>query len=194
MDTYADDVAETIEALGTGPVDLAGVSMGGYILFSLWRRRPELVRSLIMVSTRSTEDPPEGKAGRKRVAALVKEKGTTELIEMMFPKLFSPMATEAARGAVATMIEELPPAAAAADSLAMGVRLDSTQDLAGISVPVLVAHGEADELMPLDEAKNMAARISEATFAPVPGAGHLTPVENPKAVSLAMHNFLKGRH
>jgi len=108
--------------------------------------------------------------------------------------LFSPMATEAARGAVATMIEELPPAAAATDSLAMGVRLDSTQDLAGIGVPVLVLHGDADELMPLDEAKNMAARISGATFAPMQGAGHLTPVENPNAVSSAMHNFLKGRH
>lgn len=193
MDSYADHLAKTIKSLDAGPVDLAGVSMGGYILFAFWRRHPELVRSLILISTRSTEDPPVGKEGRKRVAALVLEKGTSELIPMMFPKLFGPNAGPEARESMKKMVQDLPPGGAAADSLAMGMRPASTPDLASITVQTLVLHGQADELMPIDEAQEMAAGIKGANFVPIPGAGHLPPIENPAAVSQAMREFLMKR-
>lgn len=191
MDSYADDVAETVQSLGAAQVDLAGISMGGYVLFSFWRRHPQLVRSLIFASTRPTEDPPEGKQGRQNVAALVREKGTLELVPMMFSKLFAPGAGDDVKGKVELMVRDLPPQAAAADSLAMGKRPDSTNDLGSISVPVLVLHGEQDQLVPLDKAREMAARIPGARFVPIARSGHLTPVENPEAVNTAIRDFLK---
>lgn len=193
MDSYADDVAETIEALGGGPVDLGGISMGGYVLFSFWRRHPRSVRSLVLVSTRSTEDPPEGKQGRKNVAALVREKGTPELIGMMSPKLFGPGVGDQARRRLHTMIQELPAETAAADSLAMGRRPDSTADLGAINVPTLVLHGEHDALLPPENAKEMAARIPGAGFRFIPGSGHLAPLENPEAVTTVIRRFLESQ-
>ncbi len=193
IDQYADDVAETIEALGAGPVHAGGISLGGYVLFSLWRRHPEKVRSLILVSTRATEDPPEGKEGRKRVAALVREKGTSELVPMMFSKLFAPGTPGAIKQRALQMVEDLPPEAAAGDSLAMGMRPDSTGDLPGISVPALVLHGENDELLPLDAARQMAAQIPGAGFVPIPGSAHFTTMENPAAVNEAVRSFLSSQ-
>jgi len=192
IETYGEDVAETIDSLDAGPVDLGGISMGGYVVFDVFRRRPDLIRSLILASTRCTEDPPEGKAGRSRVAALVREKGTSALIGMMFDKMFSPHATDLVKAKVRMMFEELPAEAAAGDSLAMRDRPDSTQDLAKIATPTLVLHGEDDQLMPIGTARRMAAAISGAEFVPIPAAGHLTSVENPEAVNAALRSFLAG--
>lgn len=191
MDSYADDVAETITSLGADKADLGGISMGGYVLFSFWRRHPKMVRSLIFVNTRSTEDPPEGKQGRKNVAALVREKGTRELVPMMFPKLFSPQAGDDLKSRMEPMVLELPYETAAGDSLAMGKRPDSTGDLASINVPALVLHGEQDQLVPVASAEEMARRIPAAHFRAIPASGHLCPVENPQAVNAAMREFLE---
>lgn len=191
MDSYADDVAETIRSLQAGPADVAGISLGGYVLFSLWRRHPDVVGSLIFVNTRSTEDPPEGKQGRKNVAALVREKGTRELIPMMFPKLFSPRSPDEVKHRVELMVRELPVETAAADSLAMGKRPDSTPDLGSITVPVLVVHGEEDQLIPIDSAREMAARIPGARFRAIPHSAHLPTVENPESVNSAIAEFLE---
>lgn len=191
MDLYADDVAETIRSLRLERVDLGGMSMGSYVAFSFWRRHRERVRSLILASARATEDPPEGKQGRKNVARLVREKGTAELIPMMFPKLFGPASGEEPKRQVETMIRELPPEAAAGDSLAMGKRPDSTGDLASMNVPTLVLHGEDDQLLPPKKAQEMAGLISGASFVAIPRSGHLLSLENPDAVNAALADFLQ---
>ncbi len=47
----ADDVAATLEVLGTGPVIAVGYSMGGPVAQLLWRRHPELVEGLVLCAT-----------------------------------------------------------------------------------------------------------------------------------------------
>src|ERR1035437_6249512 len=52
VDAYADDIAALIGHWKTGPVLLAGHSMGGYIALALARRHPALLRGLIFVASR----------------------------------------------------------------------------------------------------------------------------------------------
>lgn len=47
----ADDVAALLDASGTGPVVAVGYSMGGPVAQLLWRRRPDLVRGLVLCAT-----------------------------------------------------------------------------------------------------------------------------------------------
>jgi len=47
----ADDVAATLDVLGTGPVIAVGYSMGGPVAQLLWRRHPELVSGLVLCAT-----------------------------------------------------------------------------------------------------------------------------------------------
>lgn len=47
----ADDMAALLEHLDTGPVIVAGYSMGGPIAQLLWRRHPELVSGLVLCAT-----------------------------------------------------------------------------------------------------------------------------------------------
>ncbi|MEY9954002.1 alpha/beta fold hydrolase [Leifsonia sp. EB34] len=48
---FSEDVAAVLDELGTGPVHLVGWSMGGGVVMQLLLDRPDLVRSLTLVST-----------------------------------------------------------------------------------------------------------------------------------------------
>lgn len=190
IDDYADSVAATIDSLGLGAVDLAGLSMGGYVVFSLLRRHPTKVRSLLLIDTKAGDDTPEAKEGREKTAALVREQGTAALLDSLFLKLFSPATPDSIRDSVRLMFENTPSETAAADLLAMRDRIDSTPELATISIPTLVIHGEDDALMPVDIGSALAEAIPAATFVAVPSAGHMAPLENPEAVNAAIRDFL----
>ena len=51
LEDCADDVAAVVRALGTGPVIMAGYSMGGMIAQVFWRRHPELTAGLVLCAT-----------------------------------------------------------------------------------------------------------------------------------------------
>lgn len=190
IDRHADDLADTIEALGVDRVDLAGISMGGYIAFSFWRRHRDLLRSLILVSTRANEDPPEYKTGREMTAERARKFGTAALAGSMLPNLLDSSASEEVRQRVAEIFEDVPGETSAADSLAMRDRADSTGDLPNIDVPTLVIEGEGDHLLPEGSGRGLAEPIPGARLVRIPSAGHFAPIENPDAVNAALRGFL----
>jgi pimeloyl-ACP methyl ester carboxylesterase len=191
MDLFADDIAKTLDVIGAEQADLAGLSMGGYVLFSFWRRHPNRVRSLILIDTKAEADTEEGKAGREKTAELVAEKGMQPLYETLGPKVVGSSPSVEVQDKVKEMFLNTAPEIAAADSLAMRDRADSTGDLASIKVPVLWMHGEEDVLMPLEGARASAEKLPDATFVTIPKGGHVSPMENPEAVNTAITNFLR---
>lgn len=190
IDGYADELARVVDGLGVDQVDLAGLSMGGYVGFAFLGRHSARVRSLILIDTKAADDPAEAKESRVSTAALVREKGTTELLGGLLPKLTAPNADEAVISAARTMFENVPGETAAWDALAMKDRVDSTPALASIGVPTLVLHGAEDQLMPVAGAEEMASQIPGAKFVSIPNGGHLSPMENPTAVNQAIREFL----
>ncbi|MGZ6496992.1 MAG: alpha/beta fold hydrolase [Actinomycetota bacterium] len=193
MDLYADDVAKTLDAIGADKADLCGLSMGGYVLFSFWRRHRDRARSLIFADTKAEADGEEAKAGREKTAELVAAQGMQPLYESLGPKVVGKAPSQEVQDKLKQMILSTAPEIAAADSLAMRDRADSVADLAGIDVPVLWLHGEEDALMPIDGARATAEKIPGARFVAVPGGGHVAPMENPEAVNAAITEFLKGQ-
>ncbi|MEO7804582.1 MAG: alpha/beta hydrolase [Actinomycetota bacterium] len=192
IDGYADEVARLVDELGVDQVDLAGLSMGGYVAFAFLRRHTAKVRSLILVDTKAADDPAEAKEGRVNTAALVREKGTVELVGGLLPKLTAPNADEAVISSARKMFENTPGETAACDALAMKDRVDSTPALATIEIPTLVLHGAEDQLMPVAGAEEMASKIPGAKFVSIANGGHLSPMENPTAVNKAIREFLTG--
>ncbi len=91
MDSFADDVASLVADLGTGPVVLAGHSMGGYVALAFARRHPELLRGLVLVATRSGRDSAEAAAGRRAAAEKVRTGGIEVVVDAMLPKMLAPV-------------------------------------------------------------------------------------------------------
>ena len=59
-----------------------------------------------------------------------------------------------------------------------------------LTVPTLVVHGEADGLVPVAYAQELAGRIPNATLVTIPGAGHLPMIEAEDAFLDAVTAFL----
>jgi 3-oxoadipate enol-lactonase len=190
IDDHAGDVAETIRSLGVDAVDLAGLSMGGYIAFALLRNHPELVRTLILVSTRAAQDPPDYRTGREMTAERARKFGTGALAESMLGGLLSPSVSEAVKSKVVEMFNSVPGETSAADSLAMRDRADSTPMLSSITAPTLVVEGGDEGLLPEGSGKALADGIPGAQHVRVAGGGHFVPIENPEGFNDAVRAFL----
>lgn len=196
VDTMADDVIETIEAIGIeGPVLLGGLSMGGYVALSIAVRFPTRIRGLLLFDTRAAADTPEARENRLKLAAQVEEAGNaTPVVDGMLPRLFSPTTRRQQPILVETMAEHMmrtAPRSVAATLRGLAERPDRTDSLPGIAVPTLVVVGADDEITPPAEARAMAAAIPGARLVAIPGAGHMAPLEQPGPVNQAILAFLK---
>jgi pimeloyl-ACP methyl ester carboxylesterase len=187
---YADFVEALLSEL-PGPVGIAGFSFGGYIALELMKRRPEKVRALVLVDTRASADDPAGKAKRDETIGAVRANGLRPVVESMPAKLLSPesLGRPDLVERVQRMISRQKPETVEADLAAMRDRPDSTGFLPEIAVPTLVVVGGQDVLTPPADSEKMSAAIPGARLVTVPGAGHLTPMERPKAVSQVLEEF-----
>jgi pimeloyl-ACP methyl ester carboxylesterase len=70
---------------------------------------------------------------------------------------------------------------------------DLSGELPRIAVPTLVVAGAEDTLTRPAGMEEIAALIPGAQYRPVPGAGHMIPVEQPEVVAALLSEFLQTR-
>jgi pimeloyl-ACP methyl ester carboxylesterase len=196
----ADDLAELIAArVPSGPIVLAGHSMGGMTVMALAERHPELVAARVVgaafVATSSGQMDRitlglPGLAGEfsvrfeRRIAkALAHRRG--ERLPLSPPLVrsgarFLVFGDHPRRADVRLVADQL----LCAHPASLGEFQDaiSTHDrrvaLAALrGVPAVVLAGEKDRLCPLPHAKVIADELPDAEFVRYPGAGHMLPQE-----------------
>jgi pimeloyl-ACP methyl ester carboxylesterase len=64
-------------------------------------------------------------------------------------------------------------------------------NLASITVPTLIVWGADDQIIPVADGREYAAKIPNARLVIIPGCGHVPPLEKPEAFLSAMLSFLK---
>lgn len=190
IEGFAADTGAVMDALEIQAAAIAGLSMGGYVAFAMFRQEPERVASLVLADTKAAADSPEARAGRERLREVLAAQGTRGVADQMLPKLLSKDAAPEAVSRVRAMIEASNPASADAAILALLARADSTPDLPRISRGTLIVVGEHDVVTPLADAEAMQQGIPRARLAVIPGAGHLSNVEQPEAFSRVVADFL----
>ena len=87
MDDFAADVIDLLDALHIEDAVIGGLSMGGYATFALFRHAPRYFRGIVLADTRPQADTPEAVEGRKRLLAVVRQKGAAAVADEMLPKL-----------------------------------------------------------------------------------------------------------
>lgn len=190
MAMLAEDVRALLQHLRIERAGVAGLSMGGYLAFELYRQLPGLFRGVALCDTKAGADTEEGKAGREKFAKTAIERGLGWVADEMIPKLLRPEPDPAAVKEVRSLITAGTPAGVAAAQRAMAGRPDSTPTLAAMTCPVLAIVGEQDGLTPPAEAEKMVATAKKAKLVRIPAAGHLPCVENPEPFNRALSEFL----
>lgn len=193
LEQFADDIQGLMNHLSIAKATFVGLSMGGYILFALFRKYPRLIRALVLADTRSQADTEDGKAARFSMAQTAYQIGQQAIADAMIPKLLGPASVRNRNDLVQqlrTMITGNQISGIVGDLMAMEERPDSTPLLNRVACPTLVIVGEDDIATPLADAKVMASHIPHARFEVIPNAGHVSNMENPDAFNRALKTFL----
>ncbi|OLC49131.1 MAG: hypothetical protein AUH43_08105 [Acidobacteria bacterium 13_1_40CM_65_14] len=196
VDDYAGDVIDLLDALHIDEAVIGGVSMGGYVAFAMFRHAPRYFQGMILADTKSQGDTPEAVEGRKKMLRLVEEKGPAAVAEEMIPKLLGettrrtrPDVVEQVRALVLANSTE----AIAGAIRALMTRPDSTPLLPAIHCPALILVGDEDAVTPRAAAEEMHRGIAGSQLAVIPGAGHLSNLEDPSAFNASLAQFLDHR-
>jgi len=182
LEQSADDVNALLDQLAIQQALFVGLSMGGYILFAFYRKYARRVKGLVLADTRAQADTAEGKEGRFQMAQTAYKKGPSAIAGIMISKLLSPATIQTKPDLVRqvrAMIEGNQISGIAGDLMAMAERPDSAPLLSQITCPTQIIVGELDQATPPPDAKLMAEKIPGAHLAIIPGAAHLTNLEQP---------------
>jgi pimeloyl-ACP methyl ester carboxylesterase len=192
LEDYADCLAAVVESLELGPAHVAGLSWGGTVALELYRRRPELVATLILVDTYAGW---KGSLPEEEVRARVA--GAREMLAAA-PGAFDPTLPGLFAGDPPA--EFLP----LLEEMAAGVRPDSLRTqllvmaeadqrdlLPRVAVPALLVWGELDRRSPLNVARQFERSIPDARLVVLPGAGHLSHLEQPELFNTAVREFCR---
>jgi len=187
------DAIALLEALTTGPVHFCGLSMGGFVAMRTAARRPDLVRSLILIETSSDPEPRENIKRYRLLTRAVKLVGPRMLRGQVAPIMLakSTLADSARRDEVARFSELMSRRRdiwRAVNGVIERAGIDA--ELSRISAPTLVVVGDEDVATPLAKAAKIVSGIRGARLARIPHAGHSSTVEQPVAVNEAIEAFL----
>lgn len=176
----ARDAIAFVQALGFDKIDLLGFSLGGFVAQDVTLKAPGLIRKLILTGTGPAGGIGISKVGRVSWPLIIK--GLLTRRDPKFYLFFTSTAT--GRGAAEAFLQRLKERKENRDKEpAIGAFLrqlkaihawgkQAPQDLGHIRIPVLVANGDNDIMVPTANTHDMARRIPNAQLVIYEDAGH----------------------
>lgn len=180
IDEMARDMIALIGALGFEKIDLLGFSLGGFVAQDLVLKAPHLVRKLILTGT-----GPAGGQGIAQMGAVSFPLIFKALLTFRDPKFYLFFtSTKNGQKAAKAFLDRLKerkvnrdkgPSNSAFLRQLKAVEAwgrQAPQDLGAINIPVLVANGDNDVMVPTVNSVDMARRIPGAELVIYEDAGH----------------------
>ena len=196
LDGFSDFIEELRVASGLESMTLVGHSMGGSISIYYAAHHPERVSRLVLVdaisSTKALGWPvrlplleqllrPYSRLWRKSTYAR-KIKNSVQHPESLPPEWLDRAATQASKLRREALLE----------TTHLVRNLDLDEEVASISVPVLLFHGDHDKSVKLAEAYRLRDMFTDARLHVVPDCGHCPNYEYPELVNELILEFVGG--
>lgn len=179
-----DRLVATLDALGVERFDYAGCAFASALGTDLALRHPHRLNGLALLGSAARFGTADGEGVRRN--------GLEPIARAVPERWFAPAFASAQPAIVDWAVQmvrstDLNCFAAACEALAA---FDVQADLSRVAAPTLVVVGADDQVTPPAQARALVAGIPDARLAVVPGACHLTPVEQPAAVTdLLLRHF-----
>jgi 3-oxoadipate enol-lactonase len=197
MDTLSEDAIALIQTLCDRPVHFAGLSMGGFVGMRIAARRPDLIKSLILLETSAAGEALANVPKYGILNLIVRFLGIQPVVpaikKIMFGESFlkDPAKREELSYWEGVLSANNPKTITKAVE---GViyRKPVLPELHRIKCPTLILTGEEDVATPIPKGQQIQQHIKGSTFVRIPKAGHSSTIETPEAVNKAIEAFLQG--
>lgn len=173
--------------------NLLGLSMGGIVAMSMVGLAPQRVKRLALLDTNHKADSVERIVIRNRQIADVKSGKLRSVIkDEMKPNYLakSHRNNQTLLNLLVNMAMDMGDERFVAQSIALRDRADQTQTFQNYSGPSLVLCGDEDSLCPPGQHIQMAEYLSHSTFRMIENCGHISTLEQPEAVNVAVLEWL----
>jgi pimeloyl-ACP methyl ester carboxylesterase len=194
MELVWQDAVRLVEKLAGGAVHFCGLSMGGFVAMRMAARRPDLVRSLVLLETSSDPEPIENVARYRLLTKVTRLLGPKIVKHKVAPIMLGrTILGDKARRAELENFVDLMSRRRDIWRAVNGVvdRAGVHDELARITAPTLVVVGDEDLATPKPKAERIAGAIAGAKLVTIPRAGHSSTVEEPALVTAAIKQFLQ---
>ena len=189
---YGDMVAGVAEQLGITRAVWGGQSMGGFTILRLAPRRPDLFAGMILIDTAAHPEDPDKLAQYEAFLQVSLEQGVSEdLVNILLLVFFSETYAATPEADVwrkKLLAVDVP--GAHAMIRAVFDRDDVRGRMSELNIPAVVIHGVEDVAIEPEKGEELARALPDATFVPIPGAGHASCWEAPEPVTAAIEAFL----
>ncbi len=189
---YANRLATLIETLDLGPAHVAGLSWGGTVALELYRRDSRLVATLILVDTYAgwkgslpAEEVQSRVEGLRQMLS-----APADQFDPTLPGLFAGDPPAEVVPLFEEMAADVRPESMRTALLVMA-ETDQCDLLPRITVPTLLIWGELDARSPLRVASQFEEAIPDAKLVVIPGAGHVSNLEQPEPFNDAVREFCR---
>jgi pimeloyl-ACP methyl ester carboxylesterase len=213
VNAHATAVIELIEKLGTGPVHLVGNSMGGAVSTRAAAGRPDLVRTITLISPALPDLRPRPMPLRLALASmpgigpkimdLLRTMPAEERTDRTIKDLYTDPAAvhPARRSAEIAEVLRRDSLMHASEAIVLSARSmvheyfrvgrrSLWHDAAAITAPALILHGSHDRLVNPVMAGKAARAFHGARVLVLPGVGHVAMMEQPAVVATEIRAFL----
>ncbi len=189
IEDHATDLAGLLDFLSVKNAIICGLSVGGLVAQSLYQRRPDLVRALILCDTAHKIGTAESWNAR---IAKVEADGIESIVDAVMERWFTPAfrrPENTAFSGYCNMLARQPAAGYAATCAALR-DADLTEAAAKIAVPTICIVGDQDGSTPPELVLSTAKLIPNARYEVIKDAGHIPCVEQPEALTEAIRAFI----
>jgi pimeloyl-ACP methyl ester carboxylesterase len=189
------DATAVLDHAGVGRAVWAGLSIGGMIALRAALTTPERVAALVLMDTHAGGEFAARALKYRAMALVARAVGLGPLVPSVVRIFFGPETRRDKPDLVADWGRRFRDAhvpSMIATLKALNARDSLEHRLGGIGVPALVMVGADDTALPPARSRAIAEGLAEAAYREIPGAGHLSTLENPEAVNRALLDFLAG--
>ena len=195
METLSEDAALLIEKLHCVPCHFVGLSMGGFIALRLAARRPELIRSLILLETSADPEPSKNVPKYKQMSFVARWLGPGIVVNRVMPIMFGQKflndpARIALQGEWRDRMSGNSRRGISRATRGVITRRGIRNEIGQIRAPTLILVGDQDVAVPLVNSQQLHEGIAGSRLVIISGAGHTSTVEEPTAVNAAISEFL----
>jgi pimeloyl-ACP methyl ester carboxylesterase len=196
MGTFVDDAVAVMRAAGAGSAHVFGTSFGGMVVQHVALRHPDRVRSLVLACTTPGGEhhvmPPPEKMATFMAASDIEDPAAA--VRSTMPLHYTDAFIESDGHLIEQRAVETADLRSTPEGRALQLAAVQTHDtydqLPNVTCPTLVAHGDDDGIVPVENARTLAARIPGARLSIYEGARHILFVECASRLNAEITGFI----